>query len=315
VSFDTVQIRSKVNGTLPVFGYRDDLLVGDTVSLSLSDTTGVDPSGTEWWLVGRPEGSVVGFAGPEPIFLGGGLTVSFVVDDDTLYPRDGSYLIQCVVRNFPVGPNPPTRVTRIPVLLARLSGLTLPDGRELRMPAAYETGEDTENPIIKLGTSKMINRWLRRVATLIGTAEQGKRISLTRGFGTVTHGSADTFGVYYSWAVDFDQFDATEVRFRLWVEARLVGAATSNGTVLLAIQPNGVARGAAPPGGSAGVTSVGVLSTSWTSLAITSIPFARPSGVKVVGVWLLAGFTSGGEGPPIPTPIFAAGPVVVVEPV
>lgn len=162
MAFSGVQINSTLNGVDPVTGYREDLSIGDVVLLSLSSNSGV--TSYRWELVGRPEGSSAGGAGPEPINLGTSSTATFTVDNDSGFPKDGSYVIHCVLND-----GSPSR-TRIRVELARLSGLTTIDGRTLRMLGGYETDEDTADPTIRQGWSKMLNRWLRLAASGNGSA-------------------------------------------------------------------------------------------------------------------------------------------------
>lgn len=160
MAFENVQISSTLNAGPAVLGFRQNAAIGDIVVVSLSDNTGV--TSYRWQMVGRPEGSVAGGAGPEPIELGIASSAQFQVDDDSLYPRDGSYKIVCVVNE-----GTPTE-TRIKTVIARLSGLTTPDGRVLRMPAPFETDEDTADFPVRQGFAKQVNRWLRLLASLSG---------------------------------------------------------------------------------------------------------------------------------------------------
>src|SRR2546425_7263024 len=99
MAFEGVQIKSVKTppGGAPVVGWREDLAIGDVLVFSLTSNVGV--SSFKWELVGRPEGSVAGGAGPEPVFLGAGATASITVDSDTPYPRDGTYDVQCTVND------------------------------------------------------------------------------------------------------------------------------------------------------------------------------------------------------------------------
>jgi hypothetical protein len=155
VAFDSVQIHTTRNAGSPVNGYREDLAAADAVVCSLTSGNGV--SSYKWELIGRPEGSTAGGAGPEPVPLGTGSTASFTVDNDTGFHRDGTYVIRCTVN---IGaPNE----TRIETIIARLSGASLADGRTLRKPGAFESLEDTATATSFLGWAKQVNRWLEYV--------------------------------------------------------------------------------------------------------------------------------------------------------
>jgi hypothetical protein len=152
MAFNNVQIVSTRNGSTPITGWRQDLAIGDVLSLSLTDTTGV--SSYRWELVGRPEGSMAGGPGPEPILLSTGATAGFNVDDDSGMIRDGTYTVHCTLNG-----GAPTE-TIIKVGMARLyPGLSL-NGLPLRKLAAGETDEDTSNALIRQGYATMLNRWL-----------------------------------------------------------------------------------------------------------------------------------------------------------
>lgn len=152
------QIRSTLNGVSPVNGWRQDAAIGDVVQLSLVSPDA--PTTIRWLLIGRPEGSVAGGAGPEPVLLGTGLTASFTVDDDSGYAKDGTYTVECVINEGSVGE------AHVTTGIARLSGLTLPDGRPLRKLGGFENAaEDTSVPTILQGWATQMNRWLERVRT------------------------------------------------------------------------------------------------------------------------------------------------------
>lgn len=155
MAFETVRIHSLRNGGTPIDGYRDDLVIGDTVALSLTSEVGV--TSFLWELVGRPEGSTAGGAGPEPIFLSATRTASFVVDNDVGINRDGTYVAQCTVNG-----GSPTE-TRIRVDLIRLTGLTISGGRALRKLGGFESLEDTSVASIIQGWATQMNRWLEFV--------------------------------------------------------------------------------------------------------------------------------------------------------
>ncbi len=151
MAFENVQIHSTRNGSSGVDGYREDLASADVIVVSLTSAVGVTTR--KWELVGRPEGSVAGGAGPEPINLGTATTASFTVDDDAPYPRDGSYIVRCTINA-----GSPSE-TRKQVLLARLTGLTISGSRHLRKVGANETiGDDTSVATISQGWATQINR-------------------------------------------------------------------------------------------------------------------------------------------------------------
>lgn len=144
-------ITTTLNGSNSVQGYREDLAIGDLVAAALTSNAGI--ISYRWELIGRPEGSLAGGAGPEPIFLGNDPTASFTVDDDSGdFPRDGSYILQCTV-NF----RTPTE-TRIRAGLVRLNPAALPDGRKLRKLGANESDEDTSQTDVRQGYATMGNR-------------------------------------------------------------------------------------------------------------------------------------------------------------
>lgn len=154
MAFETVQIRStKTPPGSVVTGWRQDLAVGDVLVFSLTSNVGV--SSFRWSLIGRPEGSVAGGAGPEPCSLGTGATASFTVDSDAGFAKDGTYIVECIINE---GSPSETRKT---VGVARLSGLETADGRVLRMMGGFETSEDTADAQVRQGYNKMLERWLR----------------------------------------------------------------------------------------------------------------------------------------------------------
>ena len=155
MAFESVGISTTRNGTAAVVGYREDLAVADAIVCTLTSSVGI--SSYKWELVGRPEGSVAGGAGPEPLPLGTASSASFTVDNDTGFHRDGTYVVRCTVN---IGaPNE----TRIDTIIARLSGASLADGRTLRKPGAFESLEDTATATSFLGWAKQVNRWLEYV--------------------------------------------------------------------------------------------------------------------------------------------------------
>lgn len=161
-------ITTTLDGGSSVIGYREDLAVNNLVTAALTNASGI--VSYRWELLGRPEGSEAGGAGPEPIYLGGAPTATFTVDDDDFdYPRDGTYLLQCTV-NF----RAPTE-TRIRVALVRLNAAKLQDGRSLRMLGANETDEDTSIDTVRQGFANMGNR-LMRAGFEVGTGADAFRM-------------------------------------------------------------------------------------------------------------------------------------------
>lgn len=156
MAFANVQITSTRNAGTPIVGWRQDLVVGDVIAMALTDTTGV--SSFRWELVGRPEGSIAGGAGPEPLLLSTGATAGFTVDTDVGLIRDGTYIVHCTLNG-----GSPTE-TIITVGLARLyPGLSY-NGLPLRRLGGFENHEDTNEPLVRQGWAKMLNRWLGLVA-------------------------------------------------------------------------------------------------------------------------------------------------------
>jgi hypothetical protein len=152
MAFETVQIVSTRNGSSSITGWRQDLVIGDVVSLSLTNNTGV--SSYRWELAGRPEGSVAGGTGPEPCLLGTGATASFTVDSDSGMIRDGTYIIHCTLN----GGTPTDTIIRVG--MARLApGLSF-NGLPLRKLGGFERDEDTHEPLVAQESTKMLDRWL-----------------------------------------------------------------------------------------------------------------------------------------------------------
>lgn len=163
MAFEGVQIRSTRNGVSLVVGYRDDLAQADVVAFSLTSTTGV--TAVRWDLIGRPRGSVAGGAGPEPVLLANALTSSLVVDSDAgAFHVDGTYVVRATIN-----PGEPSE-TRKTVIVARLSGLTVPAPGggvyALRKPGGMEALEDTRDPAILQGWATQDNAW-RELVRLI----------------------------------------------------------------------------------------------------------------------------------------------------
>jgi hypothetical protein len=155
MAFESVQIVSTRNGATAVTGFRQDLLAGETVGLSLTSTVGV--TSVLWELLGRPEFSAAGGAGPEPVVLATATTSSFVVDSDSgAVHKDGTYLVRATIN-----PGSPGQVRKT-CAVARLSGLTIPGpsgALPLRKPGGFEALEDTSNPNCRQGYAAPENRW------------------------------------------------------------------------------------------------------------------------------------------------------------
>ncbi len=157
-------IVSTRNGTGSTSGYREDLVSGDLVALSLSSLVGV--TNVRWELVGRPEGSAAGGAGPEPVLLSVATTASFTVDSDAgSFKTDGTYVVQATIN-----PGSPGE-TRVRVILCRLAGIAIPGPgggvRTLRKLGGFEQLEDTSVITILLGWATQLNRWLEAVRGLV----------------------------------------------------------------------------------------------------------------------------------------------------
>lgn len=177
MAFENVQIISKRGGLLPILGWRQDLAQSDVIDLSLNDNTGV--TSYKWLLVGRPEGSIAGGAGPEPVLLGNLATAGFTVDADVGFAyRDGTYIVHCVLNM-----GTPTETT-ITVGLARMSGLVDAEGRPLRRLGGFEVAEDVGvvavgDTSIRQGWLKMLNRWLGKVASMSGPVPGAQNLNQT----------------------------------------------------------------------------------------------------------------------------------------
>lgn len=170
MAFENVVIVSTRNGVSPVSGYRQDLVAGDVMGLSLSSMVGV--SSVRWRLIGRPEYSAAGGAGPEPVLLATAPTSSFTVDADVgSVGLDGTYDIEATIN-----PGSPGEVRKT-TILCRLSALTISGiggSRSLRKISGCESLEDTSVPTILQGWATQINRWLelvRQIATGGGIIE------------------------------------------------------------------------------------------------------------------------------------------------
>lgn len=207
MAFESVQIVSTRNGSSSSTGtYREDLLQGEVIGLSLSSMVGV--TSVLWEIIGRPEFSAAGGAGPEPVSMGISPTASFTVDSDAgAVHKDGTYLVRATIN-----PGSPGQVRKT-CALARVSGLTIAGAsgaRTLRKPGGFEGLEDTSSPTCSQGYGKMENRWfelLRSIAigggvieTLAGAyavgsvaADQTILLNNGNGGGVVIDGSSGGF--------------------------------------------------------------------------------------------------------------------------
>jgi hypothetical protein len=300
VAFETVEIRSRLNAISPIVGYRQDLAVSDAVTLELTDTTGV--STFRWLLVGRPEGSVAGGAGPEPLLLGNSGTAGFTVDTDTGFPKDGTYTVHCILNE-----NSPTEAT-IKTILVRLNVLTTADGRTLRMLGAFETDEDTADALVAQGYAKMLNRWLRKLAALTAAAPF-KRVTLTDGEGVATEADRTTEHIWFSWAIDFSYFTTATIKLTFMAEVRGEdnGVDSPDVSVFLMPTPNGNG-GAVPTGGSTLLIGPTAFDTNgaFSTVAPAPVSIATPAGVQVLAISVK------GASPAVPIAL-VQGPVLIVE--
>lgn len=181
MAFENVQIQSTRNGVTSVVGFREDLAQGDVVTVSLTSMVGI--STVTWRIIGRPEGSVAGGAGPEPLILGSSPSASFTVDSDVGgVLLDGTYMVEATINPGSTGE------VRKTALLARLTGLTIPGlggaNLPLRMPGGFESLEDVELGNVRQGWKTQLIRLLRK-AMLGGGGGGG-------GGGTVTSVNAGT---------------------------------------------------------------------------------------------------------------------------
>lgn len=180
------QIVSTRNGSGSITGFRDDLAQGDLIGLSLTNTVGI--TSVLWELIGRPEGSVAGGAGPEPVILPGGFTSAFTADTDAGdFRLDGTYNVQATLN-----PGSPGEL-RITTILCRLSGLSIPGPsstiRTLRKLGGFEALEDTSIATIVQGWATELNRWLELVRE---TVTGGGPSDFTTIAGAYSHGASSS---------------------------------------------------------------------------------------------------------------------------
>ena len=147
---NNIHIQSSLNGGPLVVGWRQDASAGNMVALSLTSSIGV--SSYSWQLVGRPEGSLAGGAGAEPMSLGISATATFTAD------IAGTYTVECTLN----AGEPSQTVLTTGVAILEL--VTDPSGRPLRLIGPREDNEDTSDANVNQGWVKMLNRWLRVVA-------------------------------------------------------------------------------------------------------------------------------------------------------
>ncbi len=244
MAFEGVLIRSTLDGSDEEDGWRQDLEEDQEVELSLSNTRGV--SSYKWEIIGRPEGSVAGGDGPEPIYLGNGSTASFDVDNDNGdFPTDGTYIIQCTVNA-----GTPTE-TRLKVGMARLSSVTLDDGRTLRKPGGFEVNEDTSDPDVRQGWATQMNRWYQAFieATASTTSayetiqEDGSSlpqrsiINFTTGILAADSGGTKTAVSLANTAVTPGTY--TKATITVDQQGRLTGASSSTTSAYVTVQEDG----------------------------------------------------------------------------
>jgi hypothetical protein len=163
--FEGTNILVRVAGGSPAQRWSQAAQAGNAVAFALSDTTAVDTF--DWRLLGRPEGSVAGGSGPEPISLGTAQTCSVTAD------IAGTYIIGCILN----GGSPSETLKTAGV--AVLETITDPSGRPLRLLGPMESDQDSSNPAIRAGWVKMLNRWLRLLSGGIsgGTDQHDVRAS------------------------------------------------------------------------------------------------------------------------------------------
>ncbi len=156
MAFEAVRIQSLRNGASNIIGEREDLVAGDAMTLSLTNTAGI--TSVAWRMKGRPPFSTAGGAGPEPVLMATSFTTSFTVDADTTYRFDGAYLVEATINPGSVSE------VRKTAMLVRVSGLTItgPDGQpiNLRKFPGFEQLEDTKRPTIAQGGTPMLDFWL-----------------------------------------------------------------------------------------------------------------------------------------------------------
>jgi hypothetical protein len=146
MAFEDVSIQIQINGGAAQSGWSNGASAGAVISLSLSNTTGVDTY--DWELIGRPEGSGAGGGGPEPLALGTSPAASFTVD------LRGTYIIACTINGGS------TNTTLKTAGVAYPSARTTSSGQLLRLLGPNETDEDTSDVFVAQGWIKMLNRWL-----------------------------------------------------------------------------------------------------------------------------------------------------------
>ena len=178
MAFNSVTVMFSKNGDTPQSRWRQDLATSNAITCSLSSTVGV--STYRWRLIGRPEGSGAGGGGPEPLDLGTSASASFSSD------IAGTYIVECLLN----GGAPDATILRGGCAI--LESITAPGGALLRLLGPGETDEDISDPTIAQQTTKILNRWLRLLATggvgggaplaadySLGTSSADQTLSLT----------------------------------------------------------------------------------------------------------------------------------------
>lgn len=159
MAFEAALIRSTRNAGTPINGYREDLVIGDVIGLSLTNVVGV-PSTYKWELIGFPEFSSAGGSGGNPRLLSTASTASFTVDDDATVHRDGTYVVRCTL-NAGSGSQ-----RLVEAALVRPTGLTIPGvsgSLKLRKLGWFEGLLDTSLSPVLAGYGPALNRWLEAI--------------------------------------------------------------------------------------------------------------------------------------------------------
>ena len=267
-----IRINSTRNGSSLLGGYREDLAIGDVIVVSLSNNKGV--STYKWELIGRPEGSTAGGSGPEPVLLGTGTTASFTVDDDSGFPRDGSYVVRVTLNA-----GAPT-ATQLKAVLARVTGHTISGSRKLRKVGAGEgLGDDTSVATVNQGWATQVNRAIQFAIENSGGGGGGGGPTSFAPVGngeTVSAVSGET--VVWETPVNFDDMQGTHVQFRL---SDIAFVSSGSGTVRVLLggtsqTPDGTQEAA--------ITVTATTPTSGTNLGSV---VSKPAGVNLVKLSLV----------------------------
>jgi hypothetical protein len=281
MAFESVQIKSQRNADPFVDGYREDLVIADVMTIALTNDTGV--TSYRWELLGRPETSVAGGAGPEPVLLGTGLTATFTVDGDAGWATDGTYIVGCTLN---VGAPTETRIT---VALVRLNSAVLTINaitKTLRFPSAFEVNQDTADALINQGWAKMLTRLLRKA--LAGGGAAAPRMIWLSGVekladAIVSSNGPAGFVLKAWWYVDFDLLTSTNILANL----SLIASTTAGGGDIPTNAVLQIMVGSSSPSAQDGTAVVQVTRGSGQAEAgvgAASAPYARPTGRKLVQV-------------------------------